>query len=117
MGKLNPEIMNKAKWAEKTIGAVRTDIERRDGLIVGYAIAFFDPFAEDPEQTFSFTIRLAHSKEYMDEDQKNRLEKSIEYIMMGVQKIMEVDVETLKEWTSGEGEDDLSHYTKQSKFH
>ena len=116
MSRLNPAMMNKEKWKEKTVGAIRTDIDRRDGLIVGYGITFFDPFAS-PDEQFSFTIRLAHSKEYMDEETKTRLEKSIEYIMMGVQKIMNVDKEEIQKWVSGEDEDDLSNYIKTAKLH
>lgn len=116
MGKLNPAIMNKAKWKEKTTGAFRTDIDRNEGLIIGYAIAFFDPFNPDPELQFSFTTRLAHSPKYMNADQRERLETSLRYIMAGVEKIMNVDREEIERWASGKDEDDLNNYIKRAKL-
>lgn len=114
MGTFNPAIMDKVKWREKTVSAMREDIDRKEGIIVGYAICYFDPFAEDTDKQWAYTIRLAHSQEYLDEEQKMRLEKTLHYIMCGVQKIIDVDKEELEKMASGE--DELSQYCKQVKF-
>jgi hypothetical protein len=87
-----------------------------EGVPVGYGICFFDPFAEDPDETWRFTIRLGHSREYMDEDQKERLEAAIRYLMLGVQKIFNVDKDKLKEWLE-EDKDDIRNFMAEGKFH
>ncbi len=112
MGKLNPAIMDKNKWVEKTVGAIRTDMERREGILVGYGLCFFDPFERSDKQ-WSFTIRLAHSKEHMDDEQRERLEATMEYIMAGVQKIMDIDVEELRKW---ESEESINDYAVKAKL-
>ena len=117
--KYNPAIADAKKWKEKTLRAMEEDIDRNaeKGFIAGYAIAYFDPMNEDPEAQFSYSLRTAHSKEYMDREAMDRLEASFEWIMMGVQKIFEVDEADLKRWRSGEDEDDLSNYIKRAKLH
>lgn len=115
MTKATPSIASKSKWVEKTVGAIRIDIDRHEGMPVGYAMAFFDPFTTNPDKMWSFAIRLGHSKEYLDEDQKERLEVALRYIMMGVQKIMNVDKEQVDRWMQ-EYEDDFDNYIAKGKL-
>ena len=96
MGKFSPEMANKSKWDLKVGEAVKEDCIRHKGIAVGYGVAFLDPFAKDPDKMWSYAIRLGHSREYMDEDQKERLDASLEYIMAGVQKIFNLDLEELR---------------------
>ena len=96
MGKFSPAMADKGKWNLKVSEAVKEDCRRHEGISVGYAVAFFDPFAKDPDKSWTFAVRLGHSREYMDEEQKERLEAALQYIMAGVQKIFNVDAEELK---------------------
>lgn len=100
--KAGPGIASKQRWDSKTSICFNEDLSKGKGVPVGYAIAFFDAFEQDPDKIFNFRIRLAHSPEYMDEDRKERLETALRYIMLGVQKIFNVDKATLEKWISEE---------------
>jgi hypothetical protein len=119
MSGFNPAIADAKEWKKKTLRAIEEDIDRNagQGFVAGYAIAYFDPMKEDLERQFSFSLRTAHAKEYMDEDAKNRLQAAFEYIMKGVEQIFQVDAAKLEKWRSGIDEDDLSHYIKKAKLH
>ena len=91
-------MFHKGKWIEKTVGAMREDCNRHEGVCVGYGACFYDHFTEDEDMKWSFAIRLGHDREYMDEDQKKRLEKAFEYIMAGVQKIFNMSIQDLEDY-------------------
>lgn len=114
MGKFSPAMADKGKWNLKVSEAVKEDCYRHEGISVGYGVAFFDPFAKDPDKRWSFAIRLGHSSEYMDEDQKQRLEAAMQYIMAGVQKIFNVDEEELKQMLE---EECVRDFEARGKFH
>lgn len=97
MGKFSPAMADRSTWRKKISKAVEEDCRRHDGIAVGYAIPFFNPSEKDPDKMWSFAIRTSHSAEYMDEDQKMRLEASLQYIMAGVQRIFNVDEEELRQ--------------------
>jgi len=97
MGKFSPDIADKGLWSKKISEAVEEDCKRHEGIAVGFAIPFFNPSTKDPDKMWSFAIRTGHSAEYMNEDQKTRLEASLRYIMAGVQKIFNIDLEELKQ--------------------
>ena len=85
---MKPGIMDLNKWVEKTAGAVRYRCQQKQAPCVGFSLAFFDPMAEKEEQ-WNFTIDLAfdpHSEP--NEDERAQLEKSFEFIMEGVRRIM-----------------------------
>jgi hypothetical protein len=95
--KFNPAIADKGKWDLKTEKAVGEDCKRQIGKIaVGYAIAFFDPTATDPEKIWSYSLRTAHSRTHMDVEQAERLKASLQYIVKGIEKIFNVDIEELR---------------------
>jgi len=117
MSKEFPGIASKGKWDTKTIMCMQEDLSKDKGIPVGYAIAFFDPFEQDPDKVFSFRIRLAHSPEYMDEDRKERLDVALRYIMLGVQRIFNVARETLSKWIREDKEDNVEDYCVIGKMH
>jgi hypothetical protein len=100
--KAGPGIASKSKWQAKTTICLQEDLSKGKGIPIGYAIVFFDAFEQDPDKIFNFRIRLAHSPEYMDEDRKGRLEVALRYIMLGVQKIFNVDKEELEKMVNEE---------------
>jgi hypothetical protein len=114
MGKFSPAMANKSKWILKTSKAVEEDCNRHEGIPVGYAVAFFNPFEKDPDKVWTFAIRLGHSREHMDEGQRERLEASLRYIMLGVQKIFNVDAEELKQTLE---EECVRDYEVRGTFH
>lgn len=116
MAKVTPSIANKSKWSAKTKEAVGIDCDRKEGIPVGYAIAFFDPFEKDEDKIWSFIIRLGHSQEEFDKEQKERLEVALRYIMLGVQKIFNADKEQIDKWFE-EDKDDISNFMAKGKFH
>lgn len=116
MSKLTPGIASKEKWGAKTSICMQQDLSVGKGIPVGYAIAFFEPCEDDPDKMFSFRIRLAHSPEYMDEGRKERLETALRYIMLGVQKIFDVDRETLCRWIKDD-DDFMENYVAIGKLH
>jgi hypothetical protein len=115
MGKATPGIADKGKWDAKTASAVGQDCARHKGIPVGYAIAFFNPFEPDSEKQWSFAIRLGHSQDYMDDEQRKRLEVSLEYIMAGVQKIFSIGEKKVEEWLQ-EDKDNLADYIKTARY-
>ncbi len=96
MGKFSPVMADKGKWTQKVGEAVKEDCKRHKGIAVGYSVVFFDPFAKDPDKVWSFAVRLGHSREYMDQEQKERLDAALEYVAAGIQKIFNVDLEELR---------------------
>lgn len=96
MGKFSPVMADKGKWTLKVGEAVKEDCNRHEGIAVGYSVVYFDPFTKDPDKMWSFAIRLGHSREYMDKDQKMRLDAALKYVAAGIQKIFNVDAEELR---------------------
>jgi hypothetical protein len=95
--KFNPIITDKETWDGKTERSVGEDCKRQVGKIcVGYGLAFFDPMETDPDKIWSYSLRTAHSREYMDEEQHERLQTSLKYIVKGIEKIFNVDIEELR---------------------
>jgi len=89
MGKNPMALANKTKMIEKTIGAMREDMHRRDGLPIGYAVVFFDPLNPDVNKEYSYCMRTALLGEEFDEEQNKLLEEMMLYICAGIQKIFD----------------------------
>jgi hypothetical protein len=94
--KFNPAIADKSKWDDKTERAIKEDLKRNNGICLGYALCFFDPFAKSEDEVWSYSLRTAHDRSELDAEMVERLEASLQYIMAGVQKIFNVDIEELR---------------------
>ncbi len=114
MGKFSPAMADKGVWSKKISQAVQEDCLRHKGIAVGYGVAYFDPFTKDPDKMWTFAIRLGHSREYLDDEQKDQLEASLQYVMAGVQKIFNIDKKELKKMLEDECPRD---YEVRGTFH
>jgi hypothetical protein len=84
---MKPGILNLNKWSEKTAQVVRQMCHKVEGPCMGVALLFME-IDEQGEKHWRFKIEMAMdpNEPVPDEDRK-RLEKALEYIMAGVQKI------------------------------
>jgi hypothetical protein len=101
---------NKAKWIEKTVNAIREDCNRKEGMVVGYSLCFFDPMQPANEGEYQWVIRLGFDpRSPLPQEQKDRLEKALDLVMRSVAQIFQVE--------SHDEEEALADYMKKAKFH
>jgi len=89
---------SESKMIEKTIGAIREDMYKREGIPIGYAVIFYDPFNPDVDKQYSYCMRVAMLGKEFDEEQGKILEQAMLYISAGVQKIFNSAMGVDDEW-------------------
>ena len=85
---MKPGIIYVKKWTEKTIGAVRYELEKKNRPCVAFCLLFVE---EDGTLTFRPNIAFDPHEDHpltWSEEEKQRIQDSLDFIMIGVGKIM-----------------------------
>jgi hypothetical protein len=88
----NPAIADKSKWALKAGEVARKTCAEHEGIPIAIALAFYDPFAKEEEQ-YELTILMNYDPNNPPgEEERGRLEKALEFLMLGAAKIMDAAI-------------------------
>ncbi|MHA2068290.1 MAG: hypothetical protein ACXABY_28340 [Candidatus Thorarchaeota archaeon] len=89
---INPAIADKSRWSLKAGEVAKKTCDEHEGIPIAIALAFYDPFAKCDEQ-YELTILMNYDpKNPPGEEERGRLEKALEFLMMGAAKIMDAAI-------------------------